>query len=330
MQLLWSSASWRDEVEAWVRERVDAAGHRVDGDIQQVRTRPWSTQLTVPTTAGLLWFKENHPGQAAEAAVIDELSRITPDHVVAPLAVERTRGWLLSPDHGATLATLDATDEATWCRVLVEFADLQRRASSHREAFEAAGLAPLLPGSAADYIEEQLDRLQQLPAADLASVRHELAGHVLAAAPSIRATADRLAAAAPPLTSIDHNDLHHNNVFVPRPDETSLRFFDFGDAVWAHPFSSLGVPLRVLCEEWATTPDDSRVRRVLDSYLEVWSDVAPLADLREAARLACRLSPLHRLESWRRLLTGSRRDETDEVAGTLEYWWARVAEITPD
>src|SRR6478609_8969860 len=117
MPTVWTSRSWRDEAEAWIHHAVVNAGQELTGPIEQVRVRLWSTQLTVPTTAGMLWFKENHPGQVAEAAVIDELARIAPEHVVAPLAVERSRGWLLSPDHGKTLATLATIDERTWCRV---------------------------------------------------------------------------------------------------------------------------------------------------------------------------------------------------------------------
>src|SRR6478735_11020265 len=109
MPKVWTSRSWRDEAEAWIRDEVAHAGHQLTGPTEQVRVRPWSTQLTVPTSGGLLWFKENHPGQAAEAAVIEQLARLTPDHVVTPVAVERSRGWLLSPDHGRTLLSLGAS-----------------------------------------------------------------------------------------------------------------------------------------------------------------------------------------------------------------------------
>src|SRR5690348_15197603 len=106
MPAVWASQAWRDDAEAWIRDSMAGAGYHQTGPIEQVRVRLWSTQLTVQTSAGMLWFKENHPGQAAEAAIIEELARLAPDHVVAPVAVERTRGWLLSPDHGETLLSL--------------------------------------------------------------------------------------------------------------------------------------------------------------------------------------------------------------------------------
>jgi len=276
----------------------------------------------------MLWFKENHPGQVAEAAVIDELARIAPEHVVAPLAVERSRGWLLSPDHGKTLATLATIDERTWCRVVAEFADLQRRVARHPHEMKTAGLTWLLPEAAADDLEVQIERMRRLPPSDAAYVGTDLAERVLNALPAVRRTARSLATAAPPLASLEHNDLHQNNVFIPRPDESALRFFDFGDAMWAHPFTTLAVPVQGLCKEWEATPDDPRIRRVVDSYLEVWSDLGTGAELREAARLAQVLHPLHRYESWRRMLEGSPRAELPEVAGTLEYWLERVADIS--
>jgi len=330
MPTVWRSRRWRDEAEGWIRGCVAAAGGQITGPIVQTRVRMWSTQLTVPTTAGLLWFKENHPGQAAEAAIIDELARMAPDHVVVPLAVERSRGWLLTPDHGATLATLDRTDEHQWCRVVSEFGDLQRRASGGADSLLAAGLVPLLPSMVADHVERHVERMRRLMPGSTVFVPPEVAEDVLRALPALRKTAERLEAAGPPLTSLEHNDLHQNNVFIPRPDETTLRFFDFGDAVWAHPFTTLSVPVGVLCREWDTQPDDPRIARVVDCYLDAWTDVAALAELREAARLARMLGSVHRFESWRRLLDGSPLDEHREEAENLHYWLGRIAEMSSD
>ncbi|MEJ7629142.1 MAG: hypothetical protein WKF54_06065 [Nocardioidaceae bacterium] len=60
--------------------------------------------------------------------------------------------------------------------------------------------------------------MRHLPPADLGYVTPELAERVLRALPALRATAGRMAAVAPALASIEHNDLHQNNVFIPRPE----------------------------------------------------------------------------------------------------------------
>jgi hypothetical protein len=329
MPAVWTSREWRDEVEAWIHRSVRAAGHRVTGTVEQVRVRVWSTQLTVATTAGRLWFKENHPGQAMEAAVVDELARFAPEHVVLPLAVDRSRGWLLTPDHGDTLATLAATDEDMWCRVVAEFGQMQRRCADHRDDLVAAGLAPLVPAMVAEHVEQQMQRMRRLPPSDLGHVGPDLAERALRAVPILRATAARLADASPQLTSLEHNDLHQNNVFIPRPVETTLRFFDFADAVWAHPFTTLAVPVDRLSQAWETQPDDPRILRVIDSYLEVWSDMGSIAELGEAARLAGTFHPVHRFESWRRILAGGPRAELPEMTGILDYWLNQIADTPP-
>ena len=60
---------WRQAAEAWIREQLDQHGDSLDGPIEQPRVRPWSTQLTVPTSAGRLWFKANAAALAFEPAV---------------------------------------------------------------------------------------------------------------------------------------------------------------------------------------------------------------------------------------------------------------------
>ncbi|MGH3446308.1 MAG: hypothetical protein ACRDQA_01515 [Nocardioidaceae bacterium] len=300
---MWSGRAWRNDAEDWVRTTLDAQGINVTGPIEQPRVRPWSTQLTVPTDQGLVWFKENNPGQRAEAAIVQVLATVVPDHVVVPLAVEPERGWLLTPDHGATLRSLESTDEGLWTRVLTEYADLQRRLVPHEGELVAAGLERLTPQMCPAYVAEQVQTWERLPAQDPLHLDSTAAAELRASLPRLRQAADELAGGPVPM-SLDHNDLHHNNAFAPTQDETGLplRFFDFGDAVWAHPFSSLRVTLNVVTKEWHAAATDPRVRRLTDSYLEVWSDLADLTDLRRLLDLALEFAPIHRAESWRRLL----------------------------
>ena len=101
---LWAGKTWRAEAERWIEVALRERGIAVTGAIDQPRIRPWSTLLTVPTDAGLVWFKENCPGQAFEAPLLAVLADVVPDAVAAPLAVEPARGWLLTADSGTTLA----------------------------------------------------------------------------------------------------------------------------------------------------------------------------------------------------------------------------------
>lgn len=325
MPTVWRSHQWRSEVEAWVQDVLSEQGIGVTGAVDQPRVRSWSTQLVVPTTEGRMWFKENHPAQRAEAAVIEVIAGLAPEQVVVPVAVQRRRGWLLSRDQGPTLAAEERTDEALWARLTVEFAGLQRRLAGHRAELAAAGLAALPPVDVAGSVERQVAVMRAMPQDSAVHIDAALAGRALAALPALRATAARLEATAA-LTSLDHNDLHLNNVFARPPGGSALRFFDFGDALWAHPFTSLSVPVGSMCADWEVEPSDPRVLRVVDAYLEVWSDIAGRAPLREAAALAMAFGPVNRFESWRRLVADSSASEAPEGAQAVRRWLGQVAD----
>ena len=48
--------------------------------------------------------------------------------------------------------------------------------------------------------------------------------------------------------TLQHDDLHDNNVFAPSATGGPLRVFDWGDAVVGHPFGTLLVTLRVVSD----------------------------------------------------------------------------------
>ena len=77
--------------------------------------------------------------------------------------------------------------------------------------------------------------------------------------------------------SLDHNDLHYWNVFV----DGSVRFYDWGDSVVAHPFASMLLGLGMLRRQLEVGADDPAVVRPRDAYLEVFRDLASRAELVE-------------------------------------------------
>jgi hypothetical protein len=298
---VWSSPAWRSEVQTWAAAVLADRGERITGPVEQPRIRPWSTQLVVPTSAGRLWFKENAPGLAFEAALVARLAELTPEQVVVPYAVEPRRGWLLSRDAGPTLASLEQTDEATWVRVLQEYAALQRKLAGHAGQVTATGVPVLAPLDAGRWVQAYADELAALPADDPCRVGPDDLRAVRDRVEMLDRAAVALAAGPVPL-SLEHNDLHTNNVFVPAAG-SRLRFFDFGDTLWAHPFTSVWLALRVLADAWRVGSDDPRLDRLVDAYLEVWCDLAPLDDLRHLRTSAAAFGPVHRVHAWARSLS---------------------------
>jgi hypothetical protein len=313
---IWAGVEWRAEVTEWISAVTAHHGLHITGECRQPRIRFWSTQLTVPTDAGVLWFKENCPGQSFEARLVALLAELTPDQVVAPLAVEPERGWLLTPDGGETLPVSGDLD--TWLRVVVEWAQMQRRLADHVERLQDAGVSLMPPNLAAELVAQYTDLSPSQPG----HLDSGTAERVRARLPVIAEWGRDLTATALPVT-LDHNDLHANNAFTPRPGER-LRFFDFADAVLGHPLCSLMVPLRALGNTLECGDDDPRLRRVIDAYLEVWTDLADRTMLRKAVAPALRLAALHRAESWRRVLPYASTSERSQYGDLAAYWLATV------
>jgi hypothetical protein len=131
--------------------------------------------------------------------------------------------------------------------------------------------------------------------------------------------------------ALDQCDLWPGNVFPPT-GVGAHRFFDFADAVWAHPFGSL-VMLAVECVfRWQVPQPDSaidlrdgRIRTVFDAYLRQWSDFAPLDELRELLTSALRVAALHRSGAWLRNLAEA---TTEELATYGSKPWAWLEDVT--
>jgi hypothetical protein len=302
----WVDPQWRADAESWIGDRLAEHGRSVTGPVEQPHVYPWSTVLRVPTGEGPVWFKANSVGTAYEVPLLRRLAQWCPDRVLVPLALDETEGWLLLPDGGQTLRVADAgaTPFDHWAEVLVEYADLQRMLAPRADEMLAAGVPDLrpaaLPGHLADLLSDEdallLDRPDGLAAEQLRELR--------AMEGRFSAWCDELAATgiAP---SLQHDDLHDGNVFVPYGGRGPYRVFDWGDASVAHPFTTLLVTLRVVAYRLDLPNGAPELLRLRDAYLEAWSGEHDRATLLAAVDLALRTGPVGRALSWRRSLIGA-------------------------
>jgi hypothetical protein len=232
--------------QEWVAETLAQHGLSPTGPLEVVKRRPWATVLRAPTSSGVVYFKANAPGGRHEPALARELARAWPDRVPAPLAADPERGWMLTLDHGRRLADVVPGDRllATWEELLPRYAEIQLAAVETPERWLALGVPDR--------------RLERLPAAAEALVRGsaDLAdderARMLALLPELEAVCGELAS-LPAAASLEHGDLHGNNVLVGRGAHW---FFDWADSSVSHPFFSLLIaPARVFA-----TPTWSRGR----------------------------------------------------------------------
>jgi len=288
---LWSTEAWREQAVGWIDRRLADSGRARTGAVEQPRVRPWATVLRAPTEDGDVWMKAAGPATAFEAGLYELLARVAPGDVLAPLAVDVPRGWMLLPDGGPP-AGEDALPEA-----LGQYGRLQRALAPHADELPALGVPDMRPEVMPERFEQALDAARaSAPAgggdtgalADVEVLRDDVARW-----------SERLAASPVP-ASLDHNDLHTQNVLGTGP----YHFYDWGDAVVAHAFAALLVPSQVL------SPAAFAGARA--AYLEAFADLAPPERLAEDLVLACRVARVARTLTWERALR-SARDQDEPI-----------------
>lgn len=286
----WESPEFREALRGWVEEVAGPVSA-----MEQTKLRPWATVWRVRTEHRIFYAKQNCSAQSFEAALLALLTELAPSYVVPVTAVDTERGLLLTPDQGQVFGESVAEDDLdSWCRLVVRAMELARLVMPHAEALQASGLtSSRVPADVAELVRPCLDVVATLGLPD----------------------------------TLVHNDLHEHNAFD-RPD--GLIFFDFADAVLAHPLSGLLVPLNVLAEQLGEPgPHDPRLQQVADAALEVWSDLAPMRELRSALPAALRLGRVGRAESWARIAPDLTGQDADDFGDAAAAWLARLPDPVP-
>jgi hypothetical protein len=286
---VWGTPEFEAELRAWIEGEVGPLTA-----ITQSKRRPWAAVWRAEAAGGAYYAKQNCPGQVFEARLMGILAELAPTYVVPVAAVDADRGFLLTPDQGQVFGdTADPDDLDGWIRLVVRAMELSRLVSGDAHRLVAAGASLCrVPDRVRPLVDPLLDTVGAMGLPD----------------------------------SLVHNDLHEHNAFdLP----TGLVFFDFADAVVAHPLTGLLVPLNMMVHHLEAEPDDPRLRRVADAGLEVWSDLVPMAELRAALPAALQLGRLGRAESWFRVAPDFTGDAFDEFGTAGDEWLDRLTDPVP-
>ncbi|MCW2752433.1 MAG: hypothetical protein JWR83_3543 [Aeromicrobium sp.] len=292
--------SWRREAETWIVEQLAREGQQIGGEITQPRIRPWSTQLVVPTDAGPAWFKANCPGNAFEAQLQQVLAELVPDDVEPPMAIDASRGWMLTTDHGPSLGEGREPTVADWQEVVSQTARVQRALVDQKAPLVAAGLPDYSPPTVPERYDWLIERLTKLPVDHPSHVSAELAGQLDRARPVVVEAAQRLEESPIPST-FQHGDCHPENVYA---DGTQLRLFDFGDAQWAFAFEAMCVPHGWIAEQGRLPWEPVR-----DAYREHWGDLVTHREYEALWHAATITHSVNRSATWWRGVQGASVDE---------------------
>ncbi|MEV7690802.1 aminoglycoside phosphotransferase family protein [Streptomyces bungoensis] len=286
----WEQEDWRSAVLDWVGDALAARGLRTTGR-PWVRLRPWSVLVRVAVAGhGAVWFKANPPASGFEGALTAALARWVPGRVLAPLAVDTDRRWLLLPDGGELFRDVlerEPLEPRAWEGLLGQYAALQHTVTAHTAEIGRLGVPGARTVELPDVFEALLGGNRAL--------RPEDRARLVRLRPRVADWSAELAALGV-ADSLDHADLHEGQLFHRAPDR--FTFFDWGDAVVSHPFCSLRVPARKAADRYGL----GVLPRLRDAYLEPWTgNGRSAAELRRAVSLAWRLSALGRARAWGRL-----------------------------
>ncbi len=244
-----------------------------------------------------------------EAPLVDWFAARGEALVVPAIATDPGRGWLLVDDESPTLRDSPGPDGraadqelARWTAFLPRYAAVQRRTEGAIDELLALGV----PDERPERYPEILDGLladdaiwARVDGADRA--RTDTARRRLIARTGLVSTlATELAASVAP--TIDHGDLHGNNVVVGR--DGSLRIFDWGDAVVAHPFTTLTTTMGSFTYHAGLDLDGPELADLREAATGAWSLELPRAELARIAMLALDLGHIGKAAAWERAVRG--------------------------
>jgi hypothetical protein len=244
-------------IEEWL------AGHGVapSAGPEVIRERHWSTITRIPTGNGDLYLKRCGPIGAYEIPLVTALARRWPDRTPTVVAADAERAWLLMTDAGTTLRH---AGRERFAEAVALYAELQVAEVAHVEEFLRMGL----PHLSLSWLSDAY-------------------GPFVADEPALQALAPRFVELCAELDalelpeSIQHDDLHDNNVFL---RDGRLAIYDWGDSTVAHPLFSFMKPYEV------ATRDGTDPAPLREAFLEPWTAYLPRQRLLDALQIALPLA----------------------------------------
>jgi len=260
--------------------------------------------------------------------LLEVLRQAGETNVLLPLAVAGDQPWLLFDDGGPTLRSQVAADGrvgdtelATWIRILPTYARLQRRMEGHVESMLAGGVPDERPAAYPEILARLLaeDGPWTRVDDDDRDRAERTRSRLTALTPLVGDLAAELAASAIPPT-VEHGDLHGNNILIGSRAAAAPRFFDWGDGVIAHPFGTLTSTLGSVANHAGVDAYGEELHPVRDAYTHAWRDHASSADLGRIATLAMDLGHLNKAVNWERALLGLEPEAMGGHHGATAAW----------
>jgi hypothetical protein len=318
LQLHERQESWFEQASNWVHNELERQDIYVTDQIEQPDASLSSAVLRVPTTEGEFYFKACGSGFTHEPALTDSLWRWRPDCMPPVLAIDPQRGWMLTPDLGTSLRSINQPTRVLqhWQRVLPLFAEMQiDMVSRNTEILELGGLdrrLTMLP----DLYEQLLSDTDALLIGRSGGLSTEEYRSLREFTREFRAMCELLAGYDIPET-LHHEDFHDANIFL---RDSRYTFADWGESGVAHPFVTLLVTSRVIAWRLKLAEDGPELMKLRDIYLEPWTQYESRENLIAAFRLAYRVGMICRALTWHRILAGVEGPVKAEDSDAVPVW----------
>ncbi|PQZ90233.1 hypothetical protein CQ018_14650 [Arthrobacter sp. MYb227] len=296
----WAEDGWRADIETWIDMACETYALSRISPIDLGNPSIRSIHARVQTDAGQLYFKALAPGQIFEARLTSATAGLTPAQFVMPLAIDPARGWMLSSDYGATLASMPLTHEL-WARALGSLGRAQINLIPYEETLFDTGLQVMDPTWLPEEFNNALMLHASLPLDHPLGIPASDADHAYSALGDIEQACTKLSEGTVPL-SLEHGSFDLSRAFAPTEETAHSRLLNLSNSHWSHPFASLARPIERMCIDFRTTADDPRIMQAIGAYLAEFEEFGAPDELYELVAPALRIAPLLTHATWIRLL----------------------------
>ncbi|HEX2167809.1 MAG TPA: hypothetical protein VHG09_11310 [Longimicrobiales bacterium] len=286
----WAHTGWYIEALAWAIARLNDAGVTATRTPEQLRASERAFVMRIRSLAETFYFRAAPFVFAHEPALMQWLSLQYPLNVPEVLAADVQRGWLLQREAGnGAMPLSEEREEEVWYRAARRMAEIQ--IDSVRHVHELRGLG--CPQRQLDVLARRLPRLcadtsVMMLGQPCGLVRRDIE-RTAGLAPTLLALCEELASFDLP-DCLDYGDLRAGNIFSTVSEPVYL---DWSDSAISHPFFAVCSLMEDAVRLLPSTSREAQ-RRLRDSFLAPWRDVAPHDRLVRAFDIARLLAPFHR------------------------------------
>ena len=267
----WRDPVWRAAVDGWVEERLARLGLRPTADAEQDRSCPWSTVIEVPTNAGTGVVQGERARHAPGGGALRRARPTRARARAAPAGTRRRPRLAAAARRRADPAGVGGCQDRPG-RVGADAREYAAPAARSRAATSTSwrrGPARSPSGSCPRCAR---------PCSPTTGCCCSATTDGLTAAsgtswsPSSAAYAARCAdlAAYGIALTLQHDDLHDNNVFAP-PSRVAAARLRLGRRRGRAPFGVLLISLRVVSDLLSVPEAAPELLRLRDAYLEPWT-----------------------------------------------------------